>query len=74
MEQFFLFKGRMGQKRTGLKGHRHGDFAIFSSKWLKYLTKNLFSYMKLLLEHQEGNIKVFILGRTSYKQFLTTSI
>ena len=57
-----------------LKGHCHSDFAIFSSKWLKYLTKNLFSYMKLLLEHREGNIKVFIRGRTNYKQFLTTSL
>ena len=57
-----------------LKGHCHGDFAIFSSKWLKYLTKNLFSNMKLLLEHREGNIKGFIRGRTNYKQFLTTSL
>ena len=57
-----------------LKGHCHGDFAIFSSKWLKYLTKNLFSNMKLLLEHREGNIKVFIRGRTNYKQFLATSL
>ena len=53
-----------------LKGHCHGDFVIFSSKWLKYLTKNLFSNMKLLLEHREGNIKGFIRGRTNYKQFL----
>ena len=57
-----------------LKGHCHGDFAIFSSKWLKYLTKNLFSNMKLLFEHREGNIKVFIRGRTNYKQLLTTSL
>ena len=28
--------------------HCHGDFAVFSSKWLKYLTKNLFSNMKFL--------------------------
>ena len=56
-----------------LKGHCHSDFAIFSSKWLKYLTKNLFSNMKLILEHREGNIKVFIRGRTNYKQFLMTS-
>ena len=39
------------------KGHCHGDFATFSWKWLKYSTKNLFSNMKLLLEHREGNIK-----------------
>ena len=57
-----------------LKGHCHGDFAIFSSKWLKYLTKNLFSNMKFLLEHREGNIKGFFRGRTNYKQFLTTSL
>ena len=57
-----------------LKRHCHGDFAIFSSKWLKYLTKNLFSNMKLLLEHLEGNMKVFIRGRTNYKQFLATSL
>ena len=25
-----------------LKGHCHGDFAIFSSKWLKYLTRTFF--------------------------------
>ena len=56
-----------------LKGHCHGDFVIFSSKWLKYLTKNLFSDMKLLLEHRERNIKGFFRGRTNYKQFLTTS-
>ena len=43
-----------------LKGHCHGDFAMLLSKWLKYLTKNLFSNMKLLLEHREGNIKGFI--------------
>ena len=30
--------------------------------------------MKLLLEHREGNIKVFIRGRTNYKQFLATSL
>ena len=57
-----------------LKGNCHGDFAIFSSKWLKYLTKNLFSNKKFLLEHREGNIKGFIRGRTNYKQFLTTSL
>ena len=57
-----------------LKGHCHGDIAIFSSKWLKYLTKNLFSNKKFLLEHQEGNIKEFFRGRTNYKHFLMTSL
>ena len=55
--------------QSDLKGHCHGDFAIFSSKWLKFMTKNLFSNIKFLLEYQEGNIKVFIRGRTNYKQF-----
>ena len=31
---------RKGSCSGTLKGHCHGDFAIFSSKWLKYLTKN----------------------------------
>ena len=30
-----------------LKGHCHGDFAVCWSKLLKYLTKNVFSDMKL---------------------------
>ena len=42
-----------------LKGHCHGDFAVFWSKLLKYLTKNLFCNMKLLLQYREENIKVF---------------
>ena len=46
-----------------LKGHCHGDFAIFSSKWLKYLTKNFFSNMKLLLEHREGNYQGIFRGK-----------
>ena len=52
-----------------LMGHCHGDFALFGSKLLKYLTENLFSNMKLVLEHREENIKGFIRGRTSYNQF-----
>ena len=32
-----------------LKGHCHGDFAVFWSKLLNYLTKNLFCNMTLLL-------------------------
>ena len=56
--------------------HCHGSFTIFLSKWLKYLTKNLFSNMKLLLEHREGNIKDFYPGKNKllYKQFLMTSL
>ena len=37
----------------------HGDFAVFWSKLLKYLKKNLYSNMKLLSQHREENIKVF---------------
>ena len=40
-----------------LNGHCHGDFAVFWSKQLKYLTKNLFSNMKLFLEHWKENTK-----------------
>ena len=61
-------------KICALKGHRHGDFAMFSSNWLKYLPKNLFLNMKFLLELREGNIKGFVRGRKNYKQFLTTSL
>ena len=57
-----------------LKVHCHYNPAVFWSKLLKYLTKNLFSNMKLLLEHREENIKVFLLGRTNYNQFLATSL
>ena len=35
--------------------------------------KNPFAKLKLLLEHQEENIKRFSQGKTSYKQFLATS-
>ena len=43
-----------------LKGHCHGNFAIFWSKLLKYLTKSLFFNMKLLIQHWEENTKVFL--------------
>ena len=36
-----------------LKAHCDGDFAVYWSKVLKYLTKNLFSNMKSLLQHRE---------------------
>ena len=57
-----------------LKGHCHGDFAVFWSKLLKCLTKNLFAKIKLLLEHWEEDIKGFLQERTNYNQFLTTSL
>ena len=56
------------------KVHCHGDFAIFWSKLLKYLTKNLFCNMTLLLQHRERNIKVFLVGRTNHNQFLATCL
>ena len=40
--------------------HCHGNFAIFWSKPLKYLTKSLFFNMKLLIQHWEENTKVFL--------------
>ena len=43
-----------------LKGHCHGNFAIFWSKPLKYLTKSLFFNKKLLTQHWEENTKVFL--------------
>ena len=43
-----------------LKGHCHGNFAMFWSKPLKYLTKSLFFNMKLLIQHWEENTKVFL--------------
>ena len=36
-----------------LRGHCHGDFSVFWSKLLKYLTSYLFANIKLLLEHRE---------------------
>ena len=49
-----------------LKGHCHGDFAVFWSKLLRHLTKNLFADVKLLLEHRKENIKGILQGRTNY--------
>ena len=66
--------GLHSQATVMLKGHCHHNFVIFSSKQLKYLTKNPFSKMKLLLERLEENIKGFIRGRTNYNQFLVTSL
>ena len=43
--------------RGGLKGHCHADFAVFWSKYIKYMTNYLCLNIKLLLEHQEDNIK-----------------
>ena len=42
-----------------LKGYRHRDFAICWSKQLEYLTKNLSSNTKFLLdvEHREETVK-----------------
>ena len=42
-----------------LKGRCHGDFAVCWSKLLKSLSKNLFSNLKLLLEHRKENMKLF---------------
>ena len=44
-------------KKYNLKGHCHGDFAACWSKLFKYLTKNLFSYLKLFLGHRKENVK-----------------
>ena len=52
------------------KGHCHGYFALFLSKLLNFFTKNLFSNMKLLLQHWEGNMKWFLQGTINYSQFL----
>ena len=38
-------------------GHCHTDFAVFWSKYTKYMTNYLCSNIKLLLEHQEDNIE-----------------
>ena len=53
------------------KGLCHGNFAVFWSKLLKYLPKNLFCKMKLILQHREENIKDFLLGRTSHNQIFS---
>ena len=57
-----------------LKGALSRRFCYIFVKMAQIFDKNLFSNMKLLLEHREGNIKGFIWGRTNYKQFLTTSL
>ena len=46
--------------RYKLKGHCHGNFAMFWSKPLKYWTKSLFFNMKLLIQHWEENTKGFL--------------
>ena len=43
--------------RKHLKGHCHGDISVCWPKKLKYLTKNLFFNVKLLLEQGEKNMK-----------------
>ena len=54
--------------------HCYGDFAVFWSKLLTYLTKNLFSNMKLLSQHSEENIEVFLPERTNHNLFFGTSL
>ena len=51
---------RRKRLRANLKGHCRGNFAIFWSKPLKYLTRSLFFNMKLLIQHWEENAKVFL--------------
>ena len=53
-----------------LKGHCHGDFAVCWSKMLKCLTKNIFSNIKLLLEHREEDMKLFLCAKINYYHFL----
>ena len=52
-----------------LKEHCHGHFSVFWPKGLKYLTRHLFSNIKLLVEHREYHNNRFLLGRTNYDQF-----
>ena len=52
------------------KGHCHGNFAIFWSKLLKYLSKSLFFNMKLLIQHWEENTKVFLSEEQTIVTFL----
>ena len=61
-------------KGLNLKWHCHGNFFVLWSKLFKYLTRNLFSYVKFLLEHQEEINKWFFRGRTNYNQFLAISV
>ena len=63
----FIFALRFAVR--ALLGHCHSDFAVSSSKLLKYLTKSLFANMKLHLERREENIRGFLQGRTNYIQF-----
>ena len=42
--------------RNLTEGHCHGDFAVYWSKLLRYLTKNLFNNMKLSLEHRDESL------------------
>ena len=52
-----------------LKGHCHSDFPVCWSKLLKNLITNLFSDIKLLLGHQEKNMKWFLWTRINYNRF-----
>ena len=45
-------------------------FCCLLVKVLKHLTKNLFSNMKLLLEHREEDMKRFFQARINYDHFL----
>ena len=51
----FNFKGALSRR-----------FCCIWSKRLKYLTKNLFPNMELLLDHWGENTKRFLRGRTNY--------
>ena len=51
-----------------LNGPCHGDFAACWSKLLKYLTKNLFSNRKLLLQHLGRKYEMTSLENTNYNQ------
>ena len=63
-----------GKCNNSLKGHCQGDCAASWSKLLKYFTTNLFCKMKSLLQYREGNIKVFLQGRTNHNQLLATCL
>ena len=54
---------------SSTKGRCHGNFSLFWSKLLKYLTRYPFSNMILLSELQKENIKWFSLRRTNRDQF-----
>ena len=65
------FKNQFSSEKTysckrDLKGLCHTDFAVFWSKLLRHLTKNVSANMKLLAEHRQENIKEFLQGRTNY--------